>query len=121
LSLTLEQLIEICKETKRDRLKNVTKEQIADVLAKCDPREDTEFMSMKELVATMIVEIKEMRKTNEKVVTALDKMNRMEKEMDALKKSNDEMREQLKQHAEVIRHQQTFLEKVDQKEREDAT
>ncbi|ELT94648.1 hypothetical protein CAPTEDRAFT_207491 [Capitella teleta] len=80
---------------------------IADVLSKCDPREDREFKNMKELVTTMVEEIKETRKTNERVVTALDKLNRMEKEMDALRTSNDEMREQLKQHAVVVRHQQT--------------
>ncbi|ELU01482.1 hypothetical protein CAPTEDRAFT_197893 [Capitella teleta] len=72
---------------------------------------------MKDLVTTMVEEMKELRKTNERVVTTLDKMNRIEKEMDVLRKSSDEMREQLKQHAEVIRHQQTFMDKMDQKER----
>ncbi|ELT97206.1 hypothetical protein CAPTEDRAFT_196093 [Capitella teleta] len=49
---------------------------IADVLSKCDPREDREFKSMKELVTTMVEEMKEMRKTNKRVVRALDKMKR---------------------------------------------
>ena len=117
MSLTFEQLIEICKETRRDRLKSVTKDTIADVLSKCDPREDTGYKDMKVLITTMIDEMKEMRKTNERVVTALDKIEKMEKEMDALKKNNTEIQEQLKQHAETIKHQQTFLERVDQKER----
>ena len=65
----------------------------------------------------LMEEMKEVRKTNEKVIDALEKVKKLEDGMDELKKENTDLREQMNRQGEIIKQHQAFFERLDQKER----
>lgn len=116
--MDLNQLVKICKDPERkERLKSVTKEQMADVLVLHTSELGSDYKNLRQGMETMVKEMQELRKTNEKMVVALEKMERLEREMVSLKNDNEELRNQMAKQAEVIKQHQIFLERVDQKER----
>ena len=64
--MDLNQLIEICKDPERrdSKLKNITKDAIADILANSNPRGNRDVDDLKEFMKEMKDEMKELRKTN---------------------------------------------------------
>jgi methylthioribose-1-phosphate isomerase len=109
--MNLNQLVEICKDPERkERLKSVTKEQMADVLVLHASDLGSDHKNLRQGMETMVKEMQELRKTNEKMVVALEKMERLEMEMVSLKNDNEELRNQMAKQAEVIKQHQIFLE-----------
>lgn len=113
----LEQLIEACKASNRkERLKSVTKDAIADILASHVPQEinkDDLGVWMRRMTESM----DELKSTNQRLLEVMDRMEKIENELGAMRIENGELNEQLKKQSEVIREQQRFLERLDQKER----
>jgi TolA-binding protein len=120
--MDINQLIEICKDTERreSRLRTITKDAIADILAKSTATHDTSWSSnddLRDRMTAILDEMKQMRETQERMVVALGKIKRLERELDSVKQENTEMRQQLTRQEETIMRQQTFLERIDQRER----
>jgi len=116
--MDMDQLIAICrdKERRESRLKNITKECIADILA-TGSQDDSRLQNLQQTMIALIEEIKEVRKTNEQVIDALEKVKKLEDGVDELKKENSELREQMKKQGEIIKQHQAFFERLDQKDR----
>ena len=112
--MNLNQLISICKDTenRKERLKSVTKGDMADILAKSD-----DSSQMLEWMKIMQEEMREIKKTNEVVVQVLGRIGTIEEEMSKMKKETANLREQVDKQSEIIKQQQAFLERLDQKER----
>ena len=103
----LKDLIAICKEPDRkERLKSITKDAIADILGSINMDE-----SQNDLMKQMLDEMKLLRQSNEKVVMALERIVKIEEKMEELKEENSKM------HS-MIMNQQRFLEGVDARERQ---
>ena len=103
----LDDLIAMSK--KKGRLKSVNKDVIVDILEKSsiEPKAD----ERPDLMGMMTTEMKLLRESNERVVRALDRLDKVEKELAELKEDNAAMHQ-------IIRNQQRFLEGVDARERQ---
>lgn len=115
---TLQQLIALCK---RDRLKSVSKETITNILVNYDPPNVTGAQNLPPdimtMMQTMTHELSELRKSNEKIIVALERIENIESDMQSLKSENGALKAQLAQQGQVLKQQQMFLEKIDAKER----
>ena len=113
---SIEDLVNMCK-TKKDRLKSVSKSTIEEILEKDDTRTTTSEANLREMMGKILEEMGEIRKTNERMLNVLGRIETMEEEMKVLKKENSALKEQLTKHFEVVEKQQSFLERIDSKER----
>lgn len=67
---------------------------------------------------SMTNEMKELRKTSETMLRALNRIESMERDMAIMREENAALHDQLMQQSQVIKEHQIFFEKVDAKERE---
>ena len=109
----LRDLIGLCKvPNKRDRLKTVSKDVIADILLGCNADEEPkENDDMKTMMKALMNDMQELRQSNETIVKGLSRMERLESEMMSMKKENEKL------HA-MIMNQQNFLESIDARDRQ---
>ena len=119
----IQDLIALCKDSKKDGLKSVNKDIIADILAKSDASQiamgnDDAPNDIQTSVASMAREMTEIRKSNERIVAILDRMEKMETEMRNLKLENDTLKDVLARQGQLLKQHQMYFEKVDAKERE---
>ena len=86
--MDINQLIEICQLTDKERrdskLRGITKDAIADILAKSSStptmdRPSADLTQLKECMAGMMEEMKNIRMTNERVVGALEKVEKIKR------------------------------------------
>ena len=114
LAATYEDLVNACKAPDRkERMKSLTKEMIADILINrtpdVTPEDDTKPQLMER---TMTIEMRELRATNSRIVEALERMEKMEQEIVDLKEENANLRAEQKKQWEIIRQQQSFLKRL---------
>jgi hypothetical protein len=120
---TINDLIILCKDPKKDRLQSVNKDVIADILANCDAAQiatktDGASCDIQATVANMALEITEIRKSNDKIVAILNRMEKMEIDMENMKTENDRLKNALGRQGQLLKQHQMYFEKVDAKERE---
>lgn len=115
----LDDLIALSKD--RQRFKSVTKDTIIDILSKSnasrvtqasndDEMDPDELITMKGIMKNMLHEMQVMRKTNERLVNVLERVNEMETQIQELTDANEKL------HKMVMNHQ-FFMEGVDARER----
>jgi hypothetical protein len=122
--MSVEQLIAICRdpETRKERLRSVTKETIAEILSSLS-QDDATILTQQtpedlgRCISALAHEIKDMKKSFETMTSVIQRMESMSKELQDIRKENTELKEKLKQQGTVLKHHQTFMERIDMKER----
>jgi hypothetical protein len=120
VEMDLDQLISLCKAADRNnRLRSVTKETMMNILATGPNRDagNSDQAPLAAVIKDLTDEVMKMRATYEKMRGPLEKIEKMEREMESIKKENADLREQMNKQTEIAKQQQTFLERLDQKER----
>ena len=120
-SLTYEDLLNVCKAPDRKEcMKSLTKEMIADILTNGAPSANPQDATVSHLHGWMEkinAELGELRDTNNRIAATLERMEQMEQQISELKEENASLKDEQKKQGEIIRQQQVFLERLDQKER----
>ena len=131
MAQNLKDLISICKDANRkERLKSVTKEAMADILRAADadgaleqtaPAQAAGDAGMQEIMVEILSEMRQLRTSVDK---ALGKTDALEKKVDHLTNENAVLQkegQELKEEVEMLRgalmHHQRFLESVDTERR----
>ena len=115
---TVEDLVRLCK-SRKDRLTSIKKKDIEDIMLALpdDTTGGASTHDLKDWMSKILQEMQELRQENKMLLSALDRLGAVEKEMTELKVKNSDLQGQVSKMCEVVAKQQSELEMMESKAR----